>query len=147
MESIAIEVQKSTPQHVLEQEQQALKKKILVIDDEPHIVKLVHLCLGTRRYDVFSAYSGKDALQLIKTTQPDLVVLDIMMPGINGYEVCQALKENPMTARIPIIILSAKSQMDDKLHAIDVGADDYICKPFDPAELARRIRLNLTLAS
>ena len=129
------------------QEQQVVKKRILVIDDEPHIVKLVHLCLGTKKYDVHSVYSGKEALQLIKQTTPDLVVLDIMMPGINGYEICQALRENSSTKRVPIIILSAKSQMEDKLHAIDVGADDYICKPFDPAELARRIRLNLTLAS
>lgn len=145
MESAVLEVSETVPETVLEQE--TLKKNILVIDDEPHIVKLVHLCLGTKKYNVLSAYSGKDALQLIRTALPDLVVLDIMMPGINGYEVCQALKENPQTKQIPIIILSAKSQMDDKLHAIDVGADDYICKPFDPAELARRIRLNLTLAS
>lgn len=122
------------------------KKNILVVDDEPHIVRLVNLCLGTKKYNVACAYSGKEALDIINTTPPDLVVLDIMMPGVNGYEICQALRENQQTRNVPIIILSAKSQMEDKLHAIDVGADDYICKPFDPAELARRIRLNLTIA-
>ena len=132
---------------VLVQEPEAKKKTILVVDDEPHIVRLVNLCLGTKKYDVVSAYSGKEALYLLKNANPDLIVLDIMMPGINGYEMCQALRENKETKNTPIIILSAKSQMEDKLHAIDVGADDYICKPFDPAELARRIRLNLTLAS
>lgn len=123
------------------------KKRILVVDDEPHIVKLVSLSLGKKKYDILSAYSGQEALRHIKGAPPDLVVLDIMMPGINGYEMCQALRENASTKHVPIIILSAKSQMEDKLHAIDVGADDYLCKPFDPAELARRIRLNLTLTS
>jgi two-component system, OmpR family, alkaline phosphatase synthesis response regulator PhoP len=123
------------------------KKRILVVDDEPHIVKLVSLSLGKKKYDILSAYSGQEALRHIKNAPPDLVVLDIMMPGINGYEMCQALRENASTKNVPIIILSAKSQMEDKLHAIDVGADDYLCKPFDPAELSRRIRLNLTLTS
>ena len=70
-----------------------------------------------------------------------------MMPGVNGYELCQSLRENLKTKQIPIIILSAKGQMNDKLHAIDVGADDYITKPFDPMELERRIKLNLGTAS
>ncbi len=122
------------------------KRNVLVIDDEPHIVNLVKLSLGTKQYNIFGAYSGREALNLIRNQIPDIVILDIMMPGVNGYEVCNALRENPKTKSVPIMILSAKSQMDDKLHAIDVGADDYMCKPFDPSELARRIKLNLSLA-
>jgi DNA-binding response OmpR family regulator len=77
---------------------------------------------------------------------PDLVVLDLMMPGVNGYEICKALRENPKTRDVPVLILSAKSQMNDKLHAIDVGADDYMTKPFDPMELVKRIKLNLNMS-
>lgn len=124
-----------------------LKKSVLVVDDEPHIVKLVKLSLGEKNYDIIGVTSGKEALSIIKDKTPDIMVLDLMMPGINGYEVCQAVRENPKTRNIPIIILSAKSQMLDKLNAIDVGADDYMCKPFDPEELARRIKLNLSMAA
>ncbi len=122
------------------------KRNVLVVDDEPHIVNLVKLSLGNKSYNVFGAYSGREAISLMRDHVPDIVVLDIMMPGVNGYEICQAIRENPKTKGIPIMILSAKSQMNDKLHAIDVGADDYMCKPFDPSELARRIKLNLNLA-
>lgn len=123
------------------------KKRVLVVDDEPHIVKLVKLSLGDQNYDIVGVTSGKEAISYVKDSAPDILVLDLMMPGVNGYEVCQAVRENPKTKAIPIIILSAKSQMLDKLNAIDVGADDYMCKPFDPDELARRIKLNLSMAT
>jgi DNA-binding response OmpR family regulator len=119
------------------------KSKVLIVDDEPHIVNLVKLSLDKRRYNVTGAYSGREALQLIEKNSPDVIVVDLMMPGINGYELCQAIRSRTGTKDVPIIILSAKHQMNDKLHAIDVGADDYITKPFDPLELERRIRLNL----
>jgi DNA-binding response OmpR family regulator len=123
------------------------KKRVLVVDDEPHIVKLVKLSLGDKNYDIVGVTSGKEAISYVKDNTPDILVLDLMMPGVNGYEVCQSVRENPKTKGIPIIILSAKSQMLDKLNAIDVGADDYMCKPFDPDELARRIKLNLSMAT
>ena len=123
------------------------KKRVLVVDDEPHIVKLVKLSLGDQNYDIVGITSGKEAISYVNNNAPDILVLDLMMPGVNGYDVCQAVRENPKTKGIPIIILSAKSQMLDKLNAIDVGADDYMCKPFDPDELARRIKLNLSMAT
>ena len=119
------------------------KKKVLIVDDEPHVVNLVKLSLDSDRYSVYGAYSAREALRVVDMTTPDVVIVDLMMPGINGYELCQALRERSQTKNVPIIILSAKGQMSDKLHAIDVGADDYITKPFDPLELDRRIRLNL----
>jgi DNA-binding response OmpR family regulator len=122
-------------------------KSILIVDDEPHIVNLVKLSLDKSRYKVSGAYSAREALRLIDNEIPDVIIVDIMMPGVNGYELCQALRENMKTKHVPIIILSAKGQMNDKLHAIDVGADDYITKPFDPMELERRIKLNLGSAS
>ncbi|MFH1439845.1 MAG: response regulator [Candidatus Woesearchaeota archaeon] len=121
------------------------KKNVLIVDDEPHIVNLIKLSLNKDKYNVNGAYSAREALMLMDKSLPDLVVLDLMMPGVNGYELCKALRENPKTREIPILILSAKSQMNDKLHAIDVGADDYMTKPFDPMELVKRIKLNLNM--
>jgi two-component system, OmpR family, alkaline phosphatase synthesis response regulator PhoP len=123
------------------------KKNVLIVDDEPHIVNLIKLSLNKDQYDVTGAYSGREALLHIDKNIPDLVVLDLMMPGVNGYELCKALRENPKTRKIPVLILSAKSQMNDKLHAIDVGADDYMTKPFDPMELVKRIKLNLNMSN
>jgi DNA-binding response OmpR family regulator len=104
----------------------------------------VKLSLDQSKYTVSGAYSAREALRIVEQSIPDVILVDIMMPGVNGYELCQALRENVRTKHTPIIILSAKGQMNDKLHAIDVGADDYITKPFDPMELERRIKLNLT---
>jgi DNA-binding response OmpR family regulator len=124
-----------------------LKKNVLIVDDEPHIVNLVKLTLDQQAFNVQGAYTAREALRYVDSHIPDIIVVDIMMPGINGYELCQALRENKRTQHVPIIILSAKGQMNDKLHAIDVGADDYLTKPFDPIELERRIKLNLRSAS
>jgi DNA-binding response OmpR family regulator len=122
-----------------------VKKNVLIVDDEPHIVNLIKLSLNKEKYDVTGAYSAREALMHMEKAIPDIVVLDLMMPGINGYELCKALRENPKTRDVPVLILSAKSQMNDKLHAIDVGADDYMTKPFDPMELVKRIKLNLNM--
>jgi DNA-binding response OmpR family regulator len=119
------------------------KQNILVVDDEPHIVNLVKLSLNKQNYNVKGAYSAREALENIQTNTPDLLIVDIMMPGINGYELCKTVRNNSITKNIPIIILSAKTQLNDKLQAIDVGADDYITKPFDPIELEKRINTNL----
>jgi DNA-binding response OmpR family regulator len=119
-------------------------KNVLIVDDEPHIVNLVKLSLNAGRYSVTGAYSAREALSMLDTQTPDVILVDLMMPGINGYELCNALRAHSKTKETPIIILSAKGQISDKIHAIDVGADDYITKPFDPMELERRIRLNLT---
>ena len=126
---------------------QTEKNDILVVDDEPHIVNLVKLSLDKDKYNVRGAYSAREALEILDKHHSDVIIVDLMMPGINGYELCQALRSKNKTKNVPIIILSAKTQMNDKLHAIDVGADDYITKPFDPLELERRIRLNLKSAA
>ncbi len=122
------------------------RKNVLIVDDEPHIVNLIKLSLNKDKYNVTGAYSGREALMHMDKQLPDLVVLDLMMPGVNGYEICKALRENPKTRDVPVLILSAKGQMNDKLHAIDVGADDYMTKPFDPMELVKRIKLNLNMS-
>jgi DNA-binding response OmpR family regulator len=123
------------------------KKNVLIVDDEPHIVNLVKLSLDQDKYSVQGAYSAREALGLLENQRPDVILVDIMMPGVNGFELCQALRARTQTSATPIIILSAKGQMKDKMHAIDAGADDYITKPFDPMELERRIKLNLAGSS
>src|SRR3989338_2830236 len=124
----------------------ATPKQILVVDAEPHIMNLIRLSLKNDQFQVAGVYSAREAMEYVKTATPDVIVLDIMMPGMNGYELCKMLRAHPGTKETPIIILSAKSQMDDKLQAIDVGADDYLTKPFDPMELLKRIKVNLDLA-
>ncbi|MBN2457819.1 response regulator [Candidatus Woesearchaeota archaeon] len=116
---------------------------VLIVDDEPHVVDLVALSIISCRYNIIKAYSGLDALEKVYTETPDIIILDLMMPGINGYEVCKRLKENALTQHIPIIILSAKGQLSDKLEGMRFGADDYITKPFDPMELEARVKVML----
>jgi two-component system, OmpR family, alkaline phosphatase synthesis response regulator PhoP len=119
------------------------KPVVLVVDDEPYVVNLVALSLIPGKYEVIKSYSGLDALERVKKDAPDLIILDLMMPGLDGYEVCKKLKENALTQHIPIIILSAKGEMGDKLKGIKMGADDYMTKPFDPMELEARASLVL----
>jgi DNA-binding response OmpR family regulator len=118
------------------------KKSILVVDDEPHIVNLVKLTLSDD-YIVHEAYSGQEALKILKSVKPDLVLLDLMMPSMDGYQVCLEIRNNPQTKDIPVMILSAKSQIVDKFKSINVGADDYVVKPFEPTDLLRRVQQNL----
>ncbi len=119
------------------------KPTILIVDDEPHVINLVKLSLQIGKFNILEANSGMEALEKVRDFNPDLIVLDLMMPGMNGFEVCKTVKGNPLTQKIPIIILSAKSQLDDKMKGIDCGADDYIIKPFDPLELEARINMVL----
>ena len=116
---------------------------VLIVDDEPHVVDLVALSLISSQYNIIKTYSGLDALEKVYAETPDIIILDLMMPGINGYEVCRRLKENALTQHIPIIILSAKGQLADKLQGMRIGADDYITKPFDPMELEARVNVML----
>jgi len=120
----------------------ASKKKVLIVDDEPHIVNLIKMTLEDK-YEVIEAFSGTEALNIVKKTTPDIVLLDLMMPHIDGFKTCQMLRELPQTKRTPIMILSAKSQISDKFRSVNVGADDYMVKPFDPEDLAKRVAANL----
>jgi len=115
------------------------KGKILVVDDEIYIVHILDFSLGMEGYEVVTALDGEAALEKVKVEKPDLIVLDIMMPKLDGYEVCKTIKANAATQNIPVILLSAKGRNADQKMGFDVGADDYITKPFSPRKLVERI--------
>jgi len=118
---------------------QVAKGKILVVDDEIYIVHILDFSLGIEGYEVMTALDGEQALAKVAQDKPDLIVLDIMMPKLDGYETCKALKSNPETKDIPVILLSAKGRNVDQKVGFEVGADDYITKPFSPRKLVERI--------
>lgn len=118
------------------------KPKILVVDDEPNIVMLLRVNLR-EDYEVFDAYCGEEAIKKTKELKPDLITMDVMMPTLDGLTVSQMLKSDPETKDIPIVIISAKTQTEDKFKAIEAGADDYITKPFTKKELKEKIDNNL----
>jgi two-component system KDP operon response regulator KdpE len=111
--------------------------RILVVDDEPRLVRLVRANLERLGYRVTTASSGKQAIEAVEADDPDLVVLDIMMPAMDGYEATRRIRE---FSQVPIVMLTAKAEQSDKLKGFDVGVDDYITKPFSPEELVARIR-------
>ncbi len=119
---------------------------ILIVDDEKDIVDLVAYNLEREGYEVLKAYDGEKALQLARSKTPDLIVLDLMLPGIQGLEVCKRIRQNPETAAIPIIMLTAKGEEIDKVVGLEAGADDYITKPFSVKELLARIKAVLRRA-
>jgi two-component system, OmpR family, alkaline phosphatase synthesis response regulator PhoP len=112
-------------------------KKVLVVDDDAKTVELVKLYLNRDGYRVITAYSGTDALKMAREEHPDLIVLDLMLPGINGLDVCRILRDE---SDVPIIMLTALTTDDDRLKGLNLGADDYMTKPFSPRELAARVR-------
>ena len=120
--------------------------KILIVDDEKDIVDLVAYNLEKEGYETLKALDGEKALQLIRTKNPDLVILDLMLPGIQGLEVCKRIRKVPETAAIPIIMLTAKGEEIDKVLGLEVGADDYITKPFSVKELMARVKALLRRA-
>lgn len=117
--------------------------KVLVVDDEKDTVDLVALNLEREGYKVITAQTGEDALQLVKTDRPDLILLDLMLPGIQGLEVCKVLRSDPECSGIVIVILSAKDSEVDRVLGLELGADDYITKPFSVRELIARVRVGL----
>jgi two-component system, OmpR family, alkaline phosphatase synthesis response regulator PhoP len=112
-----------------------MPKKILAVDDERHIVRLVEVNLARAGYQVVTAFDGREALQKVEAEKPDLVVLDVMMPYMDGFEVLRNLKANPVTAEIPVIMLTAKAQDADVFRGWQSGVDCYLTKPFNPMEL------------
>ena len=112
---------------------------ILVVDDQPQNIRLLEAVLTPRGYRVLSADSGAEALDLLAREQPHLVLLDIVMPGMDGYEVCRRIRENPDTAYLPVVMVTA-SESREKVRAIEAGADDFVTKPFDQAELLARVK-------
>ena len=118
----------------IEMSLQNVKQKILIVDDEPHITDLIKLSLN-EKYSTIEAYCGREAIIKAQSESPDAIVLDITMPKMSGFEVCQILKNDMKTKDIPIVFLSAKTNLQDKFNGINMGAHDYITKPFDPEEL------------
>ena len=116
------------------------KRKILIVEDDRDIVEMITYNLRADGYEVLSAFTGKDGITLARRERPDLIILDIMLPVMDGFEVCRVLKSTEATACVPIIILSAKSQETDKIVGLELGADDYVTKPFSPRELIARIK-------
>jgi two-component system alkaline phosphatase synthesis response regulator PhoP len=112
-----------------------MAKKILVVDDEPHIVRLVEVNLQRAGYDVVKAMDGVEALEQVKAEKPDMVVLDVMMPRMDGFTVLKHLKADPETQEIPVIMLTAKAQDADIFKGWQSGVDSYLTKPFNPMEL------------
>jgi two-component system alkaline phosphatase synthesis response regulator PhoP len=115
------------------------KGKILVVDDEVYIVHILDFSLRMEGYEVITALDGEQALERVKSDHPDLIVLDIMMPKLDGYDACRKLRADPQTADVPIILLSAKGRNVDQRMGYDAGATDYITKPFSPRKLVEKI--------
>jgi len=115
----------------------AYKQKILIVDDDANIAELISLYLTKECFDTAIAEDGEEALEKFDSFQPDLILLDLMLPGIDGYEVCREIRK---TSRIPVIMLSAKGETFDKVLGLELGADDYMVKPFDSKELVARVR-------
>ena len=116
------------------------KKKILIVEDEESLLKLESILLTSRGYEVAGVLNGKAALDHIATDQPDLIILDIMLPEMDGFEVCRHIKANPDTSQIPVIMLTAKKSSQDQKKGLDAGAAAYITKPFKSARIMEIIQ-------
>jgi two-component system alkaline phosphatase synthesis response regulator PhoP len=121
--------------------------KVLVVDDEVNITQILEFSIGSEGYEVLTASNGEEAIDKARREQPDLIILDIMMPKIDGYEACRILKANPITKNIPVVLLTAKGRDIDKRLGYEVGASDYIIKPFSPNKLIERIHELLVTSS
>ena len=117
-----------------------MKETILIVEDEKDIVKMLDYNLKKEGYKTLVANDGEDALDMANTKLPDFILLDLMLPGVDGLEICKELKSERKTAAIPVIMLTAKAQESDKIVGLELGADDYVTKPFSPRELIARIK-------
>ncbi|MCD6379348.1 response regulator [bacterium] len=115
------------------------ERKVLVVDDEENITQILEFSIAAEGYEVVTASNGEEAIEKARKEQPNLIILDIMMPKVDGYEACRVIKSNPLTKKIPVILLTAKGREIDKRLGFEVGADDYIVKPFSPSKLIEKI--------
>ncbi|NQV04727.1 MAG: response regulator [Candidatus Omnitrophica bacterium] len=120
-----------------------LREKILIVDDDPDILDVLKITLEAEGYEVIEAPDGKEALDIIKRTSPDLLITDFKMPKMCGDELCRNLKDDILIQHMPIIMLTGKGEVTDKVHGINAGADDYMVKPFEPQELVARVKMVL----
>ena len=118
----------------------ASAQKILVVEDEPDIRKLVQYNLTQERFSVLEAEDGEQALKLLQREKPNLVILDLMLPGLSGMELCKLLRQRSETAKLPILMLTAKAGEADRIVGLEMGADDYLAKPFSPREMVARVK-------
>lgn len=116
-----------------------INKTVLVVDDDPNVGLLISAVLKKFDYSVVTLYSGEEVLRFLDSDKPDLILMDLRMPGLDGYALCKRIRDNPETHNLPIIILSGVSEVDAKINTIELGADDFITKPFDVRELRARI--------
>ena len=116
-----------------------LGSRILVVDDEPKIAQIVGMYLERDGYRVLRAADGREALELARTGAPALVILDVMLPEVSGWDICRALRRDPKTTDLPIIMLTARDDVADRIVGLELGADDYVIKPFEPKELVARV--------
>jgi two-component system alkaline phosphatase synthesis response regulator PhoP len=124
--------------------------KILIVDDDPFLLRLVEYLLGKEGYEIVTATEGEEALKKVETEKPDLVILDVMLPGIDGLEVCRRLRSQPETAALPVVMLSARSSVSDRIAGLEAGTNEYLGKPSDARQVvacvadllerARRVR-------
>jgi DNA-binding response OmpR family regulator len=119
-----------------------MKPKVLIVDDDPVNIELLEGYLS-KEYDILKAYDGNEAIIIVEATPPDIILLDLIMPRMNGFKVCQKLKDDPKTNHIPIVIVSSLTEIEDRNKAIEAGADDFITKPFDIVELSVRVKSHL----
>jgi len=117
-----------------------MAKKILIVDDEKDYVRVIEQTLTDEGYKVITAFSGKEALEKVRDEAPDLMVLDINMPGMDGYEVCKEIRKDPLYKHLPIVMLTIRRERNDKIKGMNLGSDEYITKPFRPKELLLRIK-------
>jgi phosphate regulon transcriptional regulator PhoB len=117
-----------------------MKPKILVVEDEPDAIELIAFNLESAGYDVVTASDGREGLKKARSAVPDLIILDLMLPETDGLEVCKILRRDPATSDIPIIMLTAKAAEIDRVLGLELGADDYVTKPFSPRELVLRVK-------
>jgi len=113
--------------------------KVVVVDDDPHVIESLSVLLRDEGFDVVATQDGAGALEKIRTEAPSLVILDLMLPHMPGMDICRALKNDPTTQDIPVIMLTGRAREGDKIHGLEAGADDYVTKPFNPRELVLRI--------
>lgn len=116
-----------------------MDKKVLVIEDDPATLRLIGYSLQHEGYQVLTASNGLEGMRKVQDEKPDLIVLDVMLPGIDGFEICHRLRSEPATAQLPILMLSAKAQEIDRDTGLKVGANDYLAKPADPLEIVKRV--------
>jgi two-component system alkaline phosphatase synthesis response regulator PhoP len=119
------------------------KKRVLVVDDEIYILQILEFSLEVEGYEVLTAQNGEEAIEVARSSRPDVIVLDIMMPKMDGYEACRLLKADPELGEVPVILLSAKGRNIDQEIGFEAGAEEYITKPFSPRKLIERIKVLL----